>query len=121
VQQSSSTTEPKLVHLPVVSHRRALPAPMLDRSEISLWSVIKEFVGKDLSKIAVPVYFNEPLSFLQKFSEDMEYASLMNKASMAETSLERMLWVVAFAFSPYSSTTRIAKRKAQTSFHQIIS
>jgi len=82
---------------------------MLDRSEVSLWAVIKEFVGKDLSKIAVPVYFNEPLSFLQKFSEDMEYCYLLDKADSAANSLERMLWVAAFAISPYSSTTRIAK------------
>jgi len=90
--------------------RTTLPTPMLDRSNVSLWAIVKEFVGKDLSKIAVPVYFNEPLSFLQKFSEDMEYCELMGKACHGKTSMERMLYVIAFAISPYSSTTRIAKR-----------
>lgn len=93
----------------IFKHRIELPAPMKDRSEISLWAVIKESVGKDLSKISVPVYFNEPLSFLQKFAEDMEYADLLAKAANAKTSLERLQYVAAFALSPYSSTTRVAK------------
>ena len=65
----------------VVARRTTLPADMFDRSNVSLWTVIKDFVGKDLSKIAVPVYFNEPLSFLQKFSEDVEYHYLLDEAS----------------------------------------
>jgi hypothetical protein len=35
--------------------------------------VIKDAVGKDLSRFCVPVYFNEPISMLQKVSEAMEY------------------------------------------------
>lgn len=65
----------------IVRRRTALPAPMKDRSQVSLWQIIKDFVGKDISKIAVPVYFNEPLSFLQKFSEDLEYHELLSKAA----------------------------------------
>lgn len=30
-------------------------------------------IGKDLSKIAMPVNFNEPLSFTQRLCEDMEH------------------------------------------------
>jgi len=67
--------------LPAPKRRTKLPAVMFDRSNVSLWTVIKDFVGKDLSKIAVPVYFNEPLSFLQKFSEDLEYYQLLDQAS----------------------------------------
>ena len=72
----------------------------------------------------MPVYFNEPLSFLQKFSEDLEYYDLLDKAvagiscffyketdtlSSATTSLERMQWIAVFAVSPYAATTRTAK------------
>lgn len=31
----------------------------------SLWSLIKDMVGKDLTRVCLPVYFNEPLSALQ--------------------------------------------------------
>ncbi|CAN1854945.1 Oxysterol-binding protein-related protein 1A, partial [Linum perenne] len=35
---------------------------------VSLWSMIKDNIGKDLGKICLPVYFNEPISSLQKLS-----------------------------------------------------
>jgi hypothetical protein len=41
--------------------------------KVSVWKVIKDAVGKDLSRFCVPVYFNEPISMLQKVSEAMEY------------------------------------------------
>lgn len=33
---------------------------------LNLWSIIKSFIGKDLTKIPLPVNFNEPLSMLQR-------------------------------------------------------
>lgn len=33
---------------------------------LNLWSVIKSFIGKDLTKIPLPVNFNEPISMLQR-------------------------------------------------------
>lgn len=33
---------------------------------LSLWSTLKSFIGKDLTKIPLPVNFNEPLSMLQR-------------------------------------------------------
>jgi oxysterol-binding protein 1 len=32
----------------------------------SIWAIIKDSMGKDLSKVGVPVYFNDPTSTLQK-------------------------------------------------------
>lgn len=48
----------------VTKRRTRIP----DRPEISLnlWSILKSFIGKDLTKIPLPVNFNEPLSMLQK-------------------------------------------------------
>lgn len=34
-------------------------------------------IGKDLSRFAIPVYFNEPISFVQKYAEMMEYSDLI--------------------------------------------
>jgi len=56
-----------------------LPTPKQHEKSVSLWSILKECVGKDLSRICLPVYFNEPLSVLQKTVEDLEYAELVNK------------------------------------------
>jgi hypothetical protein len=48
---------------------------------MSLWKVIKDSIGKDLTKITFPVEFNEPLSMVQKASEIMEYENLLVKAN----------------------------------------
>ena len=45
--------------------RTCLPAPQPDTSHLSLWNILKKNIGKDLSKIAMPVALNEPLSMLQ--------------------------------------------------------
>jgi hypothetical protein len=80
------------------------------RPEVSLWSILKNSIGKDLSKITLPVYFNEPTSMLQRMAEDVEYSELLDIASRQQNSTERILYVAAFAMSNYSSTVgRIAK------------
>lgn len=38
----------------------------------------------------MPVAFNEPLSFLQRLTEYMEYSHLLEKASESDDVLERM-------------------------------
>lgn len=42
-------------------------------TQISVWSIIKEFVGKDLTKVTLPVTLNEPTSALQRFPEVFTY------------------------------------------------
>ena len=44
--------------------RDRLPFFKDPKIKISLWSIIKDSIGKDISKITVPVYFNAPLSLL---------------------------------------------------------
>lgn len=73
-----------------VSHRTHLPVPMFSRNDFSIWSVLKNCIGKELSKITMPVIFNEPLSFLQRMVEYMEYAYLLRKASEQVDPIDRM-------------------------------
>jgi len=37
-----------------------------ERPSTSLWSVLKHSIGKDLTKIRFPMFFNEPTSMLQR-------------------------------------------------------
>jgi oxysterol-binding protein 1 len=46
----------------------------------SLWSVLKDSVGKDIWKITVPVVFNEPLGILQKACGVTEYIDILDQA-----------------------------------------
>ncbi|XP_054905004.1 oxysterol-binding protein 2 isoform X2 [Poeciliopsis prolifica] len=71
---------------------------------LNLWSIMKNCIGKELSKIPMPVNFNEPLSMLQRLTEDLEYYELLDKAARCESSLEQMCLVAAFSVSSYSTT-----------------
>ncbi|KAG2709121.1 hypothetical protein I3760_05G224200 [Carya illinoinensis] len=98
---------------PHVKRRKKFPDPVEKEKSVSLWSMIKDNIGKDLTKICLPVYFNEPLSSLQKCFEDLEYSYLIDRAyewGKKGNSLMRILNVAAFAVSGYSSTEgRICK------------
>ncbi|EHB07479.1 Oxysterol-binding protein-related protein 2 [Heterocephalus glaber] len=58
---------------------------------------------KELSKITMPIAFNEPLSFLQRITEYMEHVYLIHRASRQVQPLERMQSVAAFAVSAVAS------------------
>ncbi|KMQ83389.1 oxysterol-binding protein 1-like protein, partial [Lasius niger] len=47
-------------------------------------------LGKDISKTSMPVIFNEPLSFLQRVAEYMEYAKLLKQASQEQSPISRL-------------------------------
>ncbi|KAF4610323.1 hypothetical protein D9613_010281 [Agrocybe pediades] len=80
------------------------------RPSTSLWSVLKHSIGKDLTKISFPVFFNEPTSMLQRMAEDMEFSECLDVAAQEQDPLRRIAFVAAFAMSNYSSTIgRIAK------------
>lgn len=67
-------------------------------------------IGKDMTKMTLPVSFNEPTSLLQRVAEDMEYTDLLDTAADRLDSTERMVYVAAFAASEYASTIgRVAK------------
>ncbi|CAK7328549.1 unnamed protein product [Dovyalis caffra] len=90
-----------------VRRRKKLPDPVEKEKGVSLWSMIKDNIGKDLTKVCLPVYFNEPLSSLQKCFEDLEYSYLLDRAyewGKMGNSLMRALNVAAFAVSGYAST-----------------
>uniref|UniRef100_A0AAQ5XYZ4 Oxysterol-binding protein n=1 Tax=Amphiprion ocellaris TaxID=80972 RepID=A0AAQ5XYZ4_AMPOC len=83
--------------------RTSLPAPMFSRNTISVWSILKKCIGLELSKITMPIVFNEPLSFLQRITEYMEHTYLINRACSLSDSVERMQAVAAFAVSAVAS------------------
>uniref|UniRef100_A0A8D1DID3 Oxysterol-binding protein n=1 Tax=Sus scrofa TaxID=9823 RepID=A0A8D1DID3_PIG len=87
----------------VRKRRTSLPAPMFTRSDFSVWSILKKCIGLELSRITMPIVFNEPLSFLQRITEYMEHVDLVHRASRQPQPLERMQSVAAFAVSAVAS------------------
>uniref|UniRef100_A0A672H4Q2 Oxysterol-binding protein n=1 Tax=Salarias fasciatus TaxID=181472 RepID=A0A672H4Q2_SALFA len=88
--------------LPLRKRRTRIPDK--PNYSLNLWSIMKNCIGKELSKIPMPVNFNEPISMLQRLSEDLEYHELLDKAAKCHSSLEQMCYVAAFSVSSYSTT-----------------
>merc|ERR1711888_582056 len=84
--------------------RRELPVIKTETEGVNLWNLLCKNIGKDLSKISMPVTLNEPLSTLQWLCEELEYSDLVGQAVSSCTPLERMSLVAAFAISAYGST-----------------
>ena len=81
--------------------RTRLPAMAPTTTGLNLWNLLCKNIGKDLSKISMPVTLNEPLSVLQRLCEELEYSELLEKAASSDFAMERMMWVAAFAVSAY--------------------
>ena len=94
-QASSSSAPPT---------RSSLPVPHNPNQKFNIWKVIKDSIGGELSKMSVPVYFNEPISFLQRFTEDLTFHHLLISADKAQDPCLRIALVGCFAVSGYAST-----------------
>uniref|UniRef100_A0A672FVV4 Oxysterol-binding protein n=1 Tax=Salarias fasciatus TaxID=181472 RepID=A0A672FVV4_SALFA len=83
--------------------RSTLPSPS-PTSSVSLWNILRNNIGKDLSKVAMPVQLNEPLNALQRLCEELEYSDLLDMANQTQDPYQRMVYVATFAISAYMST-----------------
>uniref|UniRef100_A0A6Q2XM66 Oxysterol-binding protein n=1 Tax=Esox lucius TaxID=8010 RepID=A0A6Q2XM66_ESOLU len=84
--------------------RARLPSPSPNTSNISLWNILRNNIGKDLSKVAMPVELNEPLNTLQRLCEELEYSELLDRAANTQDPFERMVYIATFAVSGYASS-----------------
>lgn len=113
VQKSNELTRigTKVLSPPVFQGGRTnLPQLSGPREALNVFSLIKDCVGKDLSKISFPVQLNEPMSFLQRLAEDIEYSELLDQAAAEPDPDRRLMYAATLVISHYSSTQgRIAK------------
>uniref|UniRef100_G1QMH9 Oxysterol binding protein like 7 n=1 Tax=Nomascus leucogenys TaxID=61853 RepID=G1QMH9_NOMLE len=81
--------------------RRCLPAASGPGADVSLWNILRNNIGKDLSKVSMPVQLNEPLNTLQRLCEELEYSSLLDQASRITDPCERMVPAASFSLGPF--------------------
>lgn len=112
----SKTLTPLPLSAPV-KRRQTIPAATV--LPPSLIAFVRKNVGKDLSTISMPVSANEPLSMLQKLSEQLEYAELLDKASKQPTPAQRLIYVAAFAISQFSAG-RAKERAIRKPFNPLL-
>uniref|UniRef100_A0A673L657 Oxysterol-binding protein n=1 Tax=Sinocyclocheilus rhinocerous TaxID=307959 RepID=A0A673L657_9TELE len=84
-----------------VTRRDHLPSTRMNES-VNLWSILRSNIGKDLSKVAMPVQLNEPLNTLQRLCEEVEYCHLLDTAANTHDPHMRMVYIAAFAVSSYA-------------------
>lgn len=94
----------------VSSGVRRTKIPDRPDSSSSVWSLLKNNLGKDLATIPFPVNFSEPLSMLQRLTENYEYSYLLDKAAECGDELEQLAYLGAFTVSCYSSTAERASK-----------
>uniref|UniRef100_A0A0K0FNW0 Oxysterol-binding protein n=1 Tax=Strongyloides venezuelensis TaxID=75913 RepID=A0A0K0FNW0_STRVS len=103
LQKVCTNTTSSLKTMNGTSRVRRTKIPEKQNKPLNLWSIMKNCIGKELSKIPMPVNFNEPISYLQRITEDLEYADLLDIAAEKDSS-EQMAYLAGFASSCYSST-----------------
>uniref|UniRef100_A0A8D0AQM2 Oxysterol-binding protein n=1 Tax=Sander lucioperca TaxID=283035 RepID=A0A8D0AQM2_SANLU len=84
------------------SRRTAIPAPAIDNSHIGIMTILYNNIGKDLSRVSMPIALNEPVSLLQRLSEELEYSELLDIANCTDDPYERMVYLAAFSISGYA-------------------
>lgn len=77
----------------------------------SIWSIIKDTIGKDFTKISVPVYFNDPTNFLMRSALTMEYNHVfMDRATREQDPLKRLCYICGHMMASYTSSERMATK-----------
>ncbi|KAJ2689665.1 Oxysterol-binding protein 3, partial [Coemansia spiralis] len=78
---------------------------------VSLISILRKNVGKELTSIAMPLVMNEPINALQALCEEMRFSRLLQEADSKDDSLDRLMYVAAFAVGVLSLKKNRAERK----------
>ncbi|CAG8603156.1 9300_t:CDS:2, partial [Paraglomus brasilianum] len=107
---------PAAIDSMTIQRRKNLPYPVCGDS-VSLLSILKKNVGKDLSTIAMPISLNEPINLLQKLAEELEYSDLLHKTASLGDSMNRLMHVAAFAVSGFASSQYRIGRKPFNPLH----
>uniref|UniRef100_A0A7S3D687 Oxysterol-binding protein n=1 Tax=Palpitomonas bilix TaxID=652834 RepID=A0A7S3D687_9EUKA len=85
--------------------RTMLPCGTPPPRKLNIWTLLKDAIGKDITRITLPCSFNEPLSFLQHCCEEtLEYIDLLERAADKEDSMERLLHFTLWAIAGYTSS-----------------
>lgn len=60
--------------------RNQLAAYKDHTKQFSIWGLIRDNIGQDLTRVTLPIILNEPVTMLQKCAESMENFSVLDKA-----------------------------------------
>lgn len=85
---------------------------------INVWEILKQNLGKDLSKITMPVYLNEPQSMVQKVVEYLHYSDCFRKANNCDDTYLRLAYILAGYFMNHAHTINRLKKPFNSLLHE---
>jgi hypothetical protein len=88
------------------AERERLPFFKDPKIKFSIWTVIKDSIGKDLTRISLPVYMNQPVSGLQMQTATCENIHILDKAIKETDQAKRLAIVAAYCMAQMSHAER---------------
>ena len=79
-------------------NRKCLPIFFQSKTKLNAWAILKSNLGKDLTRVTIPIYFNEPHSALQSIVSFVEYKSQFEKAYKTKNSALKTGYVLSAFF-----------------------
>jgi len=90
--------------------RQSLPYLLReDQQQFPVWKMLSKF-GNDLSKVAVPVTANQPLSMLQVLAEVCLHVDVLEQAASLGDSVKRTVWVAIFSVLHFNCLRKRQKK-----------
>ena len=78
--------------------------------KISIIKLVKDLIGKDISRITLPCYLNEPGTILNRLTEDLTYKRALDRACKEKDQYLRLGLTVATYFMNYSHSIERQKK-----------
>ena len=107
------TKNPAFVKFEVQSgpeRREKMPVYRDPSKTINAWSILKHNLGKDFSRITMPVYVNEPYSMLHRVTEYVHYQECFRTANRTDDQYLRAGYILAGFFILYAHTINRIKK-----------
>lgn len=112
------TNKHDLYPLPFGQIERRTTIPDAAEPAPGLLGILRKNVGKDLSNVTMPVASNEPLSYLERTCEPMEYSYLLDKAAKTTDHCELALLIGCVVIAACSSAR--AKERQRKPFNPLL-
>ena len=66
------------------------------KDKVNVFTLLKDLVGKDLTRVSMSVYLNEPISMLQRSCEIFEHTSVLDNANAQSDRFKRTAYCLGF-------------------------
>ena len=73
------------------------------KAKIGVWTILKDIIHKDLTKIGLPIYFNDPTTMLQRIGTSFEYKDILDMAATDPDPVRRVALIGIFQISSASN------------------